>query len=161
MKLANLIVPYVWHTFLLIIVFNVLSIVRRAYTSSKKYYGGPSGWTRHDWKLSPEGRRSNFEDGYDGFIPLVHSRHMLSSINGSIEVCDNFYEHACGNWPTTHYESDLFDMLQNVVDGNIRRMLRDSPKYDFAGMMYRQCIDQGKNLFLKSITDHLICNWQV
>ncbi|XP_065222388.1 endothelin-converting enzyme homolog isoform X2 [Planococcus citri] len=59
-------------------------------------------------------------------------RHLLESINASVNPCDNFYEFACGNWKRRHpipsdtMSIDLFVGIQTRTSNQIAEFLKQA-----------------------------------
>lgn len=63
---------------------------------------------------------------------LAKSAEMRSYMNPEINVCDNFYEYACGNWPKLHpadgspkRKTSIFTLLENSYKQKQLRLLKE------------------------------------
>lgn len=91
---------------------------------------------------STQGRRLAFAGAFGGYLPLYHSRHMHRSVSANIEVCTDFYGHACGSWPEQY--RDITQVLQRRIDAGLRELLENATRTEevtsFDVQLYRQCI---------------------
>ena len=112
-------------------------------------FGGKSGGARSGGKFGSSGRSGRIGVGY---IPLHHSHYMQRSINNNVEMCNDFYEHACGNWISSMEKQisdflpvplDQYNVVQNKIDRNIRTMLQNSKENSPEVNLFQKCDNQG------------------
>ncbi|XP_075148684.1 neprilysin-1-like [Haematobia irritans] len=93
----------------------------------------------------------------DNTDTLLHikSQEMLTYLNKTMDPCSNFYDYACGNWPTIHpaskskYETSVFQHTKDELNEKILKILEgsedpnDSSEIKNVKKFYQSCLSVG------------------